>query len=205
MSKIKYFIQQSWLLIASSLFFGLLLAIADAAWAPMIEANKTKELDNLMAELLPDAKKFQLVGQFQIESPSRQSEQINLYKGVSASGQNTGWAFNASGFGFGGEIELVVAIDNDFKKIAGFKVLSSIETPGFGDQIKLSWYRGQFIGAPAEQLQLERTGNPEKIDDQIVAITGATISSQAVVNIINNTLLPLRTQMQQKGLLTGGN
>jgi electron transport complex protein RnfG len=205
MSKIKYFIQQSWLLIVSSLFFGFLLAIADAAWAPKIEVNKVKKLDNLMAELLPDAEKFQLVERFQIESPSRKTGQIDLYKGVSASGQNAGWAFNASGFGFGGEIELVVAVDNDFKKIAGFMVLSSSETPGFGDQIKLPWYRGQFTGVPVGQLQLERTGNPEKIDDQIVAITGATISSQAVVNIINNTLLPLKTQMQQKGLLTGGN
>jgi electron transport complex protein RnfG len=205
MSKISFFIKQSWLLLVSSLFFGLLLAVADVAWAPRIEANKIKKLDVLMAALLPDAKTFQLVEHFQIESPSGQTDQIDLYKGVSASGQNTGWAFNASGSGFGGDIELVVAVDSDFKKIAGFKVLESSETPGFGDKIKLPWYSGQFVGSPVGQLQLERTGSPEKIDDRIVAITGATISSQAVVNIINNTLLPLKKQMQQKGLLTGGN
>ena len=204
MSKIIYFIRESWLLIASSLFFGLILAIANAAWEPRIEQNKVRKLDTLMAVLLPDAKKFQLAAEIQIPSETGQPQQIDLYKGVSVSGQNTGWAFNASGFGFGGVIELVVAVDSGFDKIEGFKVLESSETPGFGDQIKLSWYRDQFIGAPVGQLQLERAGNPQKIDDQIIAITGATISSQAVVNIINNTLLPLKKQVRQKGLLSGG-
>jgi electron transport complex protein RnfG len=201
MSKVKYFIQQSWLLIASSLFFGLILAIADAAWAPRIEANKINKLNNLMALLLPDANQFELVEQIQLES----SQKINLYKAVSAAGQNVGWAFEASGFGFADKIELVVAVDSGFDKIAGYEVLSSNETPGFGDQIKLPWYRSQFSDAPVTKLLLDRTGSHDKIDDQIVAITGATISSQAVVNIINNTLLPLKTQMQQKGLLSGGN
>ncbi len=205
MSKIKYFIKQSWLLIASSLFFGLILAVANAAWAPIMEANKIKKLDGLMAVLLPEAKKFQLDEQIRLESPSGQTRTIDLYKAISDTGQNIGWAFNASGFGFADKIELVVAVDTDFKKIAGYEVLSSNETPGFGDQIKLPWYLSQFAGASVGQLQLERTGNHDKIDDQIIAITGATISSQAVVNIINNTLLPLKTQMQQKGLLTGGN
>jgi electron transport complex protein RnfG len=205
MSKIKYFIQQSWLLIASSLFFGLILAIADAAWTPKIEANKINKLNKLMAALLPDAGQFQFVEQIQIESSPQQTQEINLYKAVSIAGQNAGWAFEASGFGFADKIELVVAVDKDFKKIAGYAVLSSNETPGFGDQIKLPWYRNQFAGVPAEQLQLERSGNPDKKDNQIVAITGATISSRAVVSIINNTLLPLKAQMQQKGLLSGGN
>jgi electron transport complex protein RnfG len=205
MSKIIYFIQQSWLLIASSLFFGLILAIANAAWTPKIEANKIQKLDKLMAALLPDAKQFQFVGQIPIESPAQQKQEIKLYKGVSAAGQNVGWAFGASGYGFADIIELVVAVDSDFQKIAGYEVLSSNETPGFGDQVKLHWYRDQFAGIPAETLQLERSGNPDIKDDQLVAITGATISSRAVVNIINNTLLPLKTQMQKEGLLTGGN
>jgi electron transport complex protein RnfG len=204
MSKIKYFIQQSWLLIASSLFFGLILAIANAAWTPRIEANKIQKLNELMAALLPDAKEFQLVGQIPIESSTRQMQEIKLYKAVSAAGENVGWAFGASGYGFADKIELVVAVDSDFQKIAGYEVLSSNETPGFGDQIKLLWYRGQFSGIPAGQLQLERSGDPDKKDDQIVAITGATISSRAVVNIINNTLMPLKAQMQKEGLLTDG-
>ncbi len=205
MSKIKYFIEQSWLLIVSSLFFGLILAIANAAWTPRIEDNKIHKLDNLMAVLLPDAKQFQLV-KLTLEEPSpEQSQEMNIYKAVSASGQNVGWAFVASGFGFADKIELVVAVDNDFQKIAGYEVLSSNETPGFGDQIKLPWYRDQFADIPADKLQLERAGNPDQKDDQIVAITGATISSRAVVDIINKTLLPLKTQMQQKGLLKSGN
>jgi electron transport complex protein RnfG len=205
MSKIKYFIQQSWLLIASSLFFGLILAIANAAWTPRIEANKIRKLNELMATLLPNATEFQYVGQIPIESSTRQTQEIKLYKDVSAAGQNVGWAFGTSGYGFADKIELVVAVDSDFQKIAGYEVLSSNETPGFGDQVKLPWYRDQFAGIPAETLQLERGGDPDKKDNQIVAITGATISSRAVVNIINSTLMPLKAQMQKKGLLADGN
>ena len=204
MSKIKYFIQQSWLLIVSSLFFGLILAIANAAWTPRIEANKIQKLNELMTALLPGATEFQLVGQIPIESSTQQTQEIKLYKAVSAAGQNVGWAFGASGYGFADKIELVVAVDCDFQKIAGYEVLSSNETPGFGDQVKLPWYRNQFAGIPAETLQLERGGDPDKKDNQIIAITGATISSRAVVNIINNTLMPLKAQMQKEGLLTDG-
>jgi Na+-translocating ferredoxin:NAD+ oxidoreductase RnfG subunit len=39
------------------------------------------------------------------------------------------------------------------------------------------------------------------VDSQIVAITGATVSSQAVVNIVNTFLAQIKDQMQKKGLI----
>jgi len=58
MPKIKHFIQQSWLLIISSFCFGLLIAIANAAWSPRIEQNKIDKLNRLTAALLPEARHF---------------------------------------------------------------------------------------------------------------------------------------------------
>ncbi|MHC4757691.1 MAG: hypothetical protein ACYTE8_03450 [Planctomycetota bacterium] len=68
MSKIKYFIEQSWLLIAASFCFGLLIAIANAGWAPRIEANRIKKLNDSMKALLPKAVKFEPVETLNIKS-----------------------------------------------------------------------------------------------------------------------------------------
>lgn len=205
MSKIKFFIQQSWLLIVCSIFFGLLLAGANAVWSPRIKQNRIDKLDKLMSSLIPAAKKFQPVGSFTINSAKAKPIPTDLYKALASDGTCIGYCFNTVGPGFADKIELVLAVDKDFKKIAGFNVLSSNETPGFGDRIKQPYYRNQFAGAPAGRLRLGKTGDAKKIDSEIVAITGATISSEAVVDIVNNALPQVKKQMKQKGLIKDGN
>jgi electron transport complex protein RnfG len=202
--KIKHFIQQSWLLIISSFCFGLLIAITNAAWAPRIEQNKIEKLNRLMGGLLPKATEFELETDIEIKSARGKKVKSNVYKAFSETGNCVGWAFNTFGSGFADKIELVVAVDKDFQKIAGFDILTSNETPGFGDQIKLPWYRSQFAGTPAEELKLVKTGDAEKIDSEIVAVTGATVSSEAVVEIINNSITQIKDQMQKKGLIGNG-
>jgi electron transport complex protein RnfG len=203
MSKIKHFIKQSWLLIVASFFFGLLIAAANTAWAPKIEQNKINKINRLMGGLLPKAEKFELAVELQIESAKGKKLKSNVYKGV-AEGRCLGWAFNCAGPGFADKIELIVSVDEDFENFAGYAVLASNETPGFGDRIKLPYYRGQFAGAPAGKLELAKTGDAEKIDSEIVAISGATVSSEAVIKIINNSVAQVRKQMREKGLIGDG-
>ena len=95
----------------------------------------------------------------------------------------------------------MIAVDKDFQKIMGFDVLASSETPGFGDQIKSDYYRKQYAGAPTESLALVKTGDPTVADAQIVAITGATVSSEAVVEIVNRFVMQIKSQVQEKGLI----
>ena len=199
MSKIKHFIQQSWLLIISSFCFGLLIAIANAAWSPRIEQNRIYKLNRLMGELLPAAKSFELTVEMKVELAKGKRVKSNIYKALSDEGGCVGWAFNCEGPGFQDKIELVVGVDKDLEKVAGFNVLASNETPGFGDQIKLGYYRSQFVGVPAEKLELVKTGDDERIDSEIVAISGATVSSEAVVKIINLSLPQIKEQMKEKG------
>ena len=208
MSKIKHFIQQSWLLIVSSFFFGLLIAIASAGWSPRIEQNKIDKLNRLMGDLLPEARHFidldTLDIEIEVESAKGKRKKIKVYKAVSGADECVGWSFNATGSGFQDKIELVVAVDKDFQSIAGFDVLASNETPGFGDKIKYDYYQEQFRGAPAEKLELVKTGDVKKIDSEIVAISGATVSSEAVVKIINNSITQIKKQLQEKGLIGNG-
>ncbi|MBA7632754.1 Na(+)-translocating ferredoxin:NAD(+) oxidoreductase complex subunit G [subsurface metagenome] len=201
MIKIRHFIQQSWLLIVASFCFGLLIAVANAALSERIEQNRIDKLNRLTRALLPEAENFiALDTEIEIESTRGKKEKVKVYKAVSED-ECVGWSFNAAGSGFADKIELVVAVDKDFQKLAGFDVLASNETPGFGDQIKYDYYRDQFKGAPAEELKLIASGNPKKIDSEIVAITGATVSSEAVVEIINNSITQIKNQMQDKRLI----
>ncbi len=199
MLKIKHFIQQSWLLIVASFFFGLLIAVTNAALSPRIVQNKINKRNRLVGALLPEAKNFVLDTEIEIESIQGKKEKIEVYRAMSEEDECVGWSFNAAGSGFADKIELVVAVDKDFEKLAGFDVLASNETPGFGDQIKYDYYRDQFKGAPAEELKLISSGDPKKIDAEIVAISGATVSSEAVLEIINSFLTQIKEQMQQKG------
>jgi electron transport complex protein RnfG len=205
MSKIKYFIEQSWLLIAASFCFGLLIAVTDAALSPKIEENKATKLNQLTMDLLREARRFvALDAEIEVKLAGGKKEKVKVYKAMSEAGECVGWSFNARGQGFADKIELVVAVDKNFGKIAGFNVLVSNETPGFGDRIKSSYYQDQFVGAPAEKLQLVKTGDPQKIDSEIVSITGATVSSEAVIGIINTFLIQIKDHIQQKGLIGNG-
>jgi electron transport complex protein RnfG len=203
--KTRYFISQSWLLIVASFCFGLLLAVTDAALSPRIEQNRIDKLNRLVKTLIPEAEHFKpLDEQVEIKTLRGEKEQVTVYKAVGTSGERVGWSFNAAGTGFQDTIELVVAVDSDFQKLKGFRCLSSNETPGFGDQIKSADFRAQFEGAPASRLSLVTTGDREKVDSEIVAITGATISSEAVVDIINTYVTQVKEKMHKKGLVSDG-
>lgn len=202
MSKLKYFLQQSWLLLASSFCFGLLIAMTNAALSGRIEQNMAAKLNDLTKTLLPGAEVFQPVAaDIQVTLPDGSKEKARIFEILSGAKQRIGWSFNAHGSGFAGPVELVIAVDKDFQKIMGFDVLASSETPGFGDQIKSDFYRKQYTNTPAERLSLVKMGDPAVADARIVAITGATVSSQAVVNIVNTFLTQIKNQMQEKGLI----
>jgi len=200
--KVKYFFQQSWLLIVASFFFGLLIAVANAAWKDRILQNEEDKFNNLAREMLPEAVNFEAaLEDVEVDLGKGKQKAITIKKAVDKDGKCIGWAFKCEGSGFADKIKLVLAVDADFEKLKGFGVLASSETPGFGDQIKLPYYRNQFVGAPAGKLVLSKTGDSKKIDSEIVAISGATISSEAVVHIINTFLPQVKSQIQKKGLL----
>jgi electron transport complex protein RnfG len=204
-NRIKYFLQQSWLLIVASFFFGLLIAVTSAGLSPRIRQNEINKRNRLVSALLPEAKDFiPLDEQIEIQSRRGKPESIEIYRAVSEANECVGWSFEAVGSGFADKIKLVIALDKNFEKIAGFDVLSSNETPGFGDQIKYDYYRNQFKGAPAGELKLVTVGEPGEIDSQIVAISGATISSEAVVEIVSSFVTQVKEQMQKKGIIGNG-
>jgi len=205
MSKIKHFFQQSWLLIVASFCFGLLIAVTNAAWSERIEQNEREKLFSLMRGLVGDANDFEIaLEEAQIPAKKGRVIKTDIYRAIDKGGKGVGFAYVSIGSGFADKIKLVIAVDSKCEKFFGFKVLASNETPGFGSKIKEDYFSSQFKDAPAGKLELVKTGDDEKIDSEIVAISGATVSSEAVVEIINNSIIHIRSKLQEKGLVTNG-
>ena len=83
--------------------------------------------------------------------------------------------------GFDGEITMMVGIQNG--EVTGISVISHTETPGLGavaaaQNAKGEAFRGQFVGQSGTLA----------IGDQIDAMSGATITSTAVVTGVNAAL-----------------
>jgi electron transport complex protein RnfG len=99
-----------------------------------------------------------------------------------------GYAIKATGSGYGGTIELLVALgktnlrSTDDLIINGLSVISHSETPGLGDKITQSNFLDQFQNVNFSDIELSDNGG------NIDAISGATISSKAVINGIVSSL-----------------
>ena len=203
---IKLFVEQSWLLLVSSFLFGLMIAFANSAWSPRIAENEKAKLDNLMGGLISQAKAFDVaIKDMEIMDERGTITRTDVYKALDGSGKTIGFAFVATGAGFADQIKLVIGMDAQCEKLFGFEVLKSNETPGFGDKIKNDFFRNQFAGAPAGKIELVKTGKAEEIDDKVVAISGATVSSTAVVKIFNTYIDNVKKQLKEKGLTGDGN
>ena len=167
-----------------------------------------------MKSLIGQAKDFQMAAEgVKISGDKGKIETTDIYKAIDENGKSIGFAFVAVGAGFADKIKLVIAVDGECEKFLGFKVLASNETPGFGSKIAIDTaesdidFVDQFKGAPTGKVELIKTGKVEvikKIDDQIVAISGATVSSEAVVKIFNTYTGEIKKQLQQKGLIGNG-
>ena len=88
-------------------------------------------------------------------------------------------ALDASGNQIGGNVQIAVGITNE-GELTGIGFLSISDTPGLGMRAKEPDFKDQFIGKKAENLEVTKTG--ASADNQIEAISGATITSKAVTN-----------------------
>lgn len=87
--------------------------------------------------------------------------------------------------GFGGDIEITVGIDVN-KTITGVEILSIDETVGLGMNAKNEEFRNQYVGKQVDAFTVTKTGS--SADDEIDALSGATITSKAMTYGINGAL-----------------
>jgi len=194
------FFKRSWLVLAGALVFGLLLAFTYTSWEPLIEANRIAKLQRGIRSILPQAATIE-ADTLATASDLRAEPQV-VYRGLNAAGDPVGFVFRAEGTGFQDRIELLVGLDARLERYRGIAVLFAQETPGFGDAIRDSViFKQQFIGAPAAEDLIVVKGpdedRPKTDDNEIVSITGATITSEAVTTIINRRFDEIRPTLER--------
>jgi len=149
---------------------GGILAAWDSITQPKITENRLAEIRAAVGDVLPEFDHYD-----EIESNGN-----TFYVGKDGVGNTVGVAFRAAGSGFQGEIAMMVGVTPDFDEITIDTDPSNRENP--------DWFTEQFQGVPTTSditaLKNEQPDQP----DEVQAITGATISSRAVVDILNSDI-----------------
>lgn len=101
--------------------------------------------------------------------------------------------------GYGGAIQMLVAVTPD-GKVIDYKILKHNETPGLGDKAGEPKFSKQFTGKGAEDLEVVKIPTEKNIQ----ALTGATITSRAVVKGVKETVEAVAEYAREHGAAKGG-
>lgn len=185
-------------LAVAGLLSGLVLVGAFLLTAPRIAHNRAERLRAAVYRVLPAATAIdalELVDGRLVHAELGGPGDL-VYACRDAGGALVGFAVPAAGAGFMDTVKVLYGFDPTQRVVVGFQVLESRETPGLGDKIA---FDPDFL-ANFEALVVEPVIEPVKGDktqpNQVDCITGATISSEAVVEILNRSIerwLPLLT------------
>ena len=100
-----------------------------------------------------------------------------------SSGETLGYAFTVTDSeGYGGDIQFAMGVQND-GTLNGISILSISETAGHGMKANTDSFKDQFKNKKVEKFSYTKTGATS--DDQIDAISGATITTNAMTNGVN--------------------
>lgn len=108
------------------------------------------------------------------------------YDAKDASGAHLGYVVQAtSPNGYGGNITLMVGVTSEGTS-NGYSLLTINETAGLGMNAKNEEFANQYAGKTVEAFEVTKMG--ASADNQIDAISGATITSNAVTEAVNTCL-----------------
>lgn len=188
-------------MVGIGIFCALMIVLAFEGTMPRIEQNKAEALEKAIFKVIPgmETKKTFKLGpdnSFVPVDGKSKADQL-VYAGYDQNGKLVGVAVEASGLGFADVLRVLYGYDPETQKIIGFYVLESKETPGLGDKIEKdpgfqSNFSGLDVSLAEDQSALKNQPvtvkhgakeNPWEID----GITGATISSRAVGNIMGTS------------------
>ncbi|MDK1024367.1 MAG: FMN-binding protein [Gammaproteobacteria bacterium] len=156
-----------------------------------ITANRARELREAVFKVLPGVELMQKLIYKEnklIATNEQEQDELPIYGGYDSEGQFIGYAIPGEGPGFQDTIKILYGYKADTRKIVGMEVLDSRETPGLGDKIyKDASFVANFTNLSVEPEIIAVKKGKKSAPNEIDAITGATISSKAIVKIINNT------------------
>ena len=178
---VKYILRLTFTLLAICAAVAAILAGVNAITAPIIAETKAAKTQQAIAAVVPGAEDVAEI------SFTDASGLVSKVYAVSTGNTAaiSGYAVEVAPSGFGGAITMMVGVSLD-GKVTGISIISHAETPGLGAVAAAGTdkgvaFREQFAGL-VSGIAIGNGAN------QIDALAGATISSQAIVNGVNAAL-----------------
>ncbi len=173
----------------AGLLSGLIIVTVFEATLPTITAHKAEMLRQAVFKVLPGTVNLQpLVYRNGVLTPveKAQKDEEAIYGGYGADGDLVGYAIPGAGPGFQDIIRLLYGYLPEERRVVGMEILESRETPGLGDKIyKDAAFVANFDALSIDPQIVAVKKGKKTLSNEVDAITGATISSKAVVRIIN--------------------
>ncbi len=126
----------------------------------MVEEDVTPEMRQHLVEIYDEDAVFT---EFEYEG--------NMFYVVREGGSVVGMAHVGVGAGYGGDMEVLVGMD-DAADIMGLTVVDHSETPDLGDRVMEDDFKENFVGLGYN--------DPIEIEEDIGGLTGATVSAEAM-------------------------
>lgn len=154
-----------------------------------IAQQKIKKNNEAMIAVLPDAENF-AVKEIELPEGTLVTEVNEGKKGDEVQG----YAIKLTNDGYGGKIGIMVGISKD-GVIQGMTVLSHTETPGLGANATKDEFKDQFKEKSTETA-LEVVKTEASADNQVQALTGATITTNYVTEAVNSAMELYNTELK---------
>jgi len=180
---------------------ALLIVLTYEGTLPIIKENKVEALEKAVFKVLPGTEKTQAFvldeNEHFIPLEGEKVEGQTVYAGYNNENELTGIAIEASGQGYADIIRILYGYDPAEEAVVGFYVLESKETPGLGDKIEkdenfLANFKALDVSLTENKSALKNQVMPVKSGEkehpwQVDGITGATISSRAIGDILGES------------------
>ena len=181
-----------------TLISGLLLGVVNDITAGPIASQQAKEKEEAYKAVFAEAASFEVVTSGEDADLESYLDE-NGYKAQSIdevmlakddAGNELGYAFSVTtSEGYGGDIQFAMGIQDD-GTLNGISILSISETAGLGMRATTDDFKNQFKDKNVEKFTYTKTGATS--DDEIDALSGATITTNAMTNGLNAGLASFR-------------
>ena len=198
----KKIVHDALILTAFTLVLGLMLGVVYEITKEPIAAAEKAALDEAYKVVFADAASFEEEASFDAEAaatviaaseyPNDEITAVN--KALDGSGNVLGYVINVTSHeGSQADISFSVGIQND-GTLNGYSITAISETPGLGVLVQEEPFYSQFQGKAEESYSVVKSA--PAADNEIQAVTGATISSRAITNGVNACLVYFREALQ---------
>lgn len=159
-------------MVASALLAGTNMLTKDK-----IAAINAETKAKAMQIVMPDAVSFGDVAEA--------TDSLEYCEALDENGNVIGYAFTSVVTGYGGDVQVMIGLNTDgsVKKVT--IISADDETPGLGQNVKKDSFLDQFTGKTGEITVVK---NAVSSDDEIQAVTSATITSKAVTKAVNSAI-----------------